>query len=125
MNIVEQVALLFRQAPCTAALSLSCASPPRSTAVDIAEEAAIAHVEAELKRLEDKSVDGDHAYESSEEMELVEELSRTAQATLNDSGYSEAGSTIGDLDGANALLHLANSPVVTPKCTRNKRHSRR
>lgn len=94
--------------------------------MDIAEEAAIAHVEAELKRLEDKSIDGDHAYESSEEMELVEELSRTAQATLNDSGYSEAGSTIGDLDGANALLHLANSPVVTPpKYARNKRHSRR
>ena len=82
-------------------------------------------MEAELKRLEDKSVESDQAYESSEEMELVEELSGAVQSALNDSGYSEAGSTIGDLDGANALLHLANSPVVTPpKHTRNKRRSR-
>ena len=98
----------------------------RSTAVDIAEEAAIAHVEAELKRLEDTSAESDQAYESSEDMELVEELAGPVQSSLNDSGYSEPGSTMGDLDGANALLHLANSPVVTPsKFTRNKRRSRR
>lgn len=92
--------------------------------MDIAEEAAIAHVEAELKRLEDTCVESDQAYESSEEMELVEELSGVVRSSLNDSGYSETGSSMGDLDGANALLHLANSPVVTPN-RRSKRHTRR
>ena len=84
---------------------------------EIAEEVAIAHVEAELKRL------SDHAYDSGdEEEELVEELTKATQSTssLNDSGYSDSGSTMGDLDGANALLFLANSPLTSPTGTPRK-----
>jgi forkhead box protein N len=93
-----------------------CYAQPQKTEknCEIAEEVAIAHVEAELKRLSDQ------AYESEdEEQELVDELSKATRSSssLNDSGYSESGSTIGDLDGANALLFLANSPLTTPTGT--------
>ena len=58
----------------------------------------------------------DAAYESGEDTSEEEELERMEQlpTALNDSGYSDTGSTIGDLDGANALLRLAATPSGTP-----------